>query len=304
MDFFLEEKSFELEMLKANHYYLTELASFRILNEYDYITEEAKPSFVDKVKNTIDKIITAVRNFLKSIYEKIASYIEEKQIKRKLDELEKSDYDKSKKVTIHSSDSKKALLDKYIQEMTKLERELMDIKGVIYATKKDNKRELAMLQYQKISKKLDDLNDSFDKKFLEDNKDTIELAAKDAIRFSKNSLSSVRVDYEKLEKGSNEILQKFVKDANGCEVPEQANLLVRMGNSIATRVRQFEQLTVKYYKLNLVETLAISAAVGVAIKYVKDKSINKLKAKGEEFLKNNPEAAEKIMKSMNLKEGK
>ena len=236
-------------------------------------TEASLKEFGEKVAATIDKIIKAIGDFFASAISSISSAFTKSNAKEKLEELEKADLSKAEKVTIHSAEKEKEALNKYIQEMLKLERDVIVARGNIYATNSDGERALSMAELDKISKKIDELNASYDKEFLDVNKDTIQLAAKDAVRFSKKALDNVKVDFEEVEKNHKKILKEFKKNAEGVDVPVKHNLIMKIINSVATRMRKVESMVVSYRKKNLFATLAISAATAIGTKVVKDKLV-------------------------------
>ena len=289
------EKEAELAMKEAYHEFLSEYASNDILMMESVFTESS--NILDKAKDTIRKIIDAIKNFFSNAIKTISDIFTKKDAEKKLEELEKADIPASQKVTIVSSDKDKELLNNYIKEMVKIERELMAIKGTIKGNMIIGDKDLAMLEYQKVSKKIDDLNAEYDKKFLKDNQETIELAAKDAIRFSKKQLNNIKVDFKALEDEHTKILKEFEKDADGCDVPIKHNILVKMANSLGTRMRKVEASLVKCRKINVLAALAISFAAGAVVKAAEKSTGSALSKIGDAYMKKHPEILEKIQKA-------
>ena len=99
-----------------------------------------------------------------------------------------------------------------------------------------------------------------------DNKHIIEMAKKDALRFSKKELDNVRINYDNIAKGSKEILEKFKTDANGVQVPEQRKAFQSLINRVSNKARIAANKASTYHHRNLTTAIALSVAVaGVTI---------------------------------------
>lgn len=325
MDFIdIYSKECEINLLKSSHYFESCYDIFIIKakeleinkNLYNLVTESEESfileasiqGLVDKVVKTIESIINAISFMITKIVDKITG----KEYKKKIEELEKKideindkveiDNINKKKIDIHDDKKCKEELNKYIREMTKLERKLMTMRfdNMINPTMTDGK---LIVECNLLIKEIDDLNDKYDKSFLEENKDIIEMASKDAIRFSKKQLDNVKVDYEAIEKGSKEVLMQFKKDADGCEIPIKLNILQKISNSIATRVRRVVNRVSSYRHRNLSAVLGIGALIaGITLISKNEKAKEKVKGmykKGMEAInKKNEELEKQIAENM------
>ena len=257
-DFAILEKECDIEMMKIIQDYHTSVFG------YEFVSEGVK-DVVDKVKETIQKVLDAIVEFAKNIKKKLVELFTEKDVEKKLDQIDEySNRYGNKKVTVMSTDRMKKKLNEYINEYLKLEREIIKIRYNMKHEKTPGAAALAKAEYDKISKKIDELNAKFDKEFLDENQDTIELAVKDAVRFSKKQLQDVKVDFEALESGSKKILQQFKKDADGVESPVEANLFTKLANSVGTLYRKMEIKSGNYKKHTLLGILAL-ASVGAVL---------------------------------------
>lgn len=229
-----------------------------------------------KVVEVIQKIIDTIKDFCSKVKEAIIDRFTSKEAKDKLKEVEdaiqKNPEKGKEKVKVYDDVKAKAKLDTYIQEMAKLERKLMNIK--IQATdnfKMGNKKDAALvISANQILREMDILNSKYDKDLLDINEEVIEMALKDAIRFSDKQLSNVRVDYDAVEKKSEQVLAEFKKDANGCDVPVKYNAIQKMANAIGTRARKFIQRRTEIRKKNMAlifGTAAISLGITAWTQY-------------------------------------
>lgn len=248
-----------LSLEKLNHIWETCYDSFFIQCEdirMSSVVEESVKEFMyeaeasnigKKVVEVIQKIIETIQDFCSKVKSAIVDKFTSKEAKDNLTKLEesiKNDPEKgNKKVKIYDDAKAQAKLNTYIQEMAKLERKLMNIK--IQATDNfklgNNKDASLVISANQIMREMDKLNEKYDKDLLDANEEVIEMALKDAIRFSDKQLSNVKVDYDAVQKKSEQILAEFKKDANGCNVPVKYNTIQKMANAIGTRVRKFVQ---------------------------------------------------------------
>lgn len=266
-----------------------------LITESDnFVIYESKiKSIVDKLKELISSLIEKIKEFCTKSKNGIAKLFSDK--KNDIDELVSNKNIPNEKVEIYDIKTKQDLLNTYINKMINLERKLMNIK-VSNKVKLENDAN-SIIEYNDIIREIDKLNDEFDKSFLDENKDIIKMASKDAIRFSEKELKNVKVDFNELEKGSTEILSKFKEDANGCDIPIKANILQKMVNSVSTRVRKVVYKSTSYKHLNLKTILALSAALFVGKQALSNPKVqetvkNKMNS-GIEFMKKQNEKIEK-----------
>lgn len=286
MEGFLKESSmeFDLYLEKLNHILESRKDIFNIrcaeidiqsamLESYnsDIVLEAASSSLSKSVSEFITKIIDMLREYISKLTKAINKYFEEKQAKKMYAQLKKHEADVMKaknELAMLNPEYKKKLLDEYLREMLQLERELLTLKTAHKGMTKVVDDGTFVVEVNKIMRKVDELNAKYDKAFLDDSKDIISMASKDAIRFSEKQLENVRVDYDALENGSSKILQQFKIDANGCEVPVKLNCLQKMTNSVATRVRKTSDTMTSYKKKNFATVATVIAAVAVGTGYV------------------------------------
>lgn len=237
--------------------------------EASFLYENAMIDLVKALKDFLTKLINAIKDYFARITKSAKEKAEEAEIKKALAELKKSERLKELniKYNVYAVDGVKEAMDEYIREMVKLERELMSIRvsmgsSAIASNGKDPRALMMVGDYTRIENKLNALNAKYEKVISLDPK-TVELAAKDAIRFSDEQLNHVRLNYSAVESGSTKVLEQFKKDANGCEVPVQSNMFQRMANSLATNLRKTEQklTTIKYNNRGII--IAVAAAVGL-----------------------------------------
>ena len=286
---FYESFNIRIQELNVNKMF----SEFVTESTYDVVYEKSLSDLVSTVVKAIEQFISNIVDFIKLSKDKIVFLFTDKKNKEKLDNLEKVidevEIDKTVEIDTSEEDEKK-MLDEYIREMSKLERELMGLK-LENKTNPLYKSNQYMVEYMEIEKKMDKLNDKFDKAFLEKNEKIIKMAAKDAIRFSKKQLDNVKVDYDALEKKSSDILKEFKKDANGCEVPVKLNMLQKMSRSIATRTRKSVQRMTSRKHGNIAAVIAITVGA-VTIKHV---------ARNPEVLKKVAEGGKKINDALDAK---
>lgn len=293
-DFDIISKECEINLLKINHLCESEFDSFKItlgqnIFNIDYFTESEFVLYYEntvselgqKISSAIEGIIKVIQDFIDKLKNKILSAFDNDK-KRKLNEAAKNltSEQASKKVKIYSSKKEKEALDEFIREVAKLERRLLSIKvDIKYRSyNASNAFTYADIERQitKLEKKYDDV--------ISGNEELVEMALKDAIRFSEKELNSVKIDYDAVKNQSDEILQRFKKDANGCDIPIKLNLIQKMANKISTRVRKYltKHTTRKHRNLSIV--IGLAATVG-AIKL------------GVNVARYDPEIRDKIVKS-------
>ena len=148
-------------------------------------------------------------------------------------------------------------LNKYIQEMVKIERELLNLKASESLIGYQGNQTAINIEIAKIMRKAEKLQDKFDEELLDKNKKVINMALIDAIRFSDKQLENVKVDAEALKSGSKKILKEFQKDANGCDVPAKQNAIRKLGNMVGTMTRKY------YNKKTSVAGTTIKTVIGI-----------------------------------------
>lgn len=258
------------------------------------IYENKVNSIIDKLKNLINSLIEKIKDFCNKLKNNIVKLFSDK--KDTINELANNiDNIPKEQLEIYDTKHKQDLLNDYINKMVNLERKLMNIK-VSNSVQLGNSAN-SIIEYNLITKEMDKLNEEFDKSFLDENKDIIKMASKDAIRFSEKQLKNIKVDFDKVEKGSEDILNKFKKDADGCDVPVKANILQKMVNSVSTRVRKMVYKSTSYKHLNLKTILALSATIAVGSQVISNPNVqSKVKEKlndGIEYLKSQNQEMEK-----------
>ena len=280
MNFMLEySKEAEINLMKIEQFSESafdqliiktmELGANRVVNSYitesecEIISEAAISEFAKKVVTAIEKIISTIKEYIKKMADKVKSLItkdEKDALDKVKDHVNKNNI--TEKVDMYDEEANKKMLDEYIQKMVKLERKLMICKVDSKMRDKTSHRNLAEITI--ILHEMDKLEQEYDRKFLNDNADLISMAAKDAIRFNEKQLNNVKVNYDAVEKGSEQVLAVFKKDAEGCDVPEKLNVIQNMSNRIATRVRQYtlKMSTQRHHNLKTVLTLGTLSMAG------------------------------------------
>jgi hypothetical protein len=254
--FLIEAK--ELEMNTSIYHLISE-------SDAEIVYEAQVSDLSKKVVNAITAIMKQIEEYIDKVKREIIENFSEKEKKEKLKVIKENidKLDSKEKVEIEDDAAKRKLLDEYLRDMLKLERKLVNLK-VSYKMRVIRQDGIFIIEANKITDEMNKLNAKFDEDFLNDNKDIIQMASKDAVRFSEKQLDNIRVDYNALEKGSDEILQQFKKDANGCEIPEHLNIIQRMSNSVATRVRRVAAKLTEYRHRNLGKIIALgTVALGI-----------------------------------------
>ena len=263
-------ESSEMDIFQSK--YLTE-------SEIDNIHQNKFNDLINKCIEFIKKVIDSIRQLCKNCMIKIREmFVNDKRfdyikIVKTFSESPyyNEEFKKLKKVNILTDEKEQMKLNAYIQKLLKYEREIVKLEFES-RTKPSiirNTDVQIMHRIMEIDKKVDELNNQYEKSFLQENEYIINMAIKDAIRFSDKQLENIKIDFTKLESESCQILQAFQKDANGCDVPEQLNLMQKITNSIAAAVRsRCYQLT--QYKARNYDTIIgialTSAAVAAAIR--------------------------------------
>lgn len=268
-----------LEMDKINHFWESTYDTFAVTfmettyssvieeNTKDLILMEETESLGKKVVAAIQKIMDAIASFCSKIKDAIVSKFTSKEQKEKeekiREELKKNPEAANKKLKVIRDEKNVELLNTYIREMAKLERKLMNIKAqATDGFKSGNSKDAQLvISANQILREMDKLDEKFDKEFLHDNEETIEMALKDAIRFSDKQLENVKVDFDAVEKESSRILAEFKKDAQGCDVPVKYNIIQKMANAVGTRTRKYIEKKTRIKKKN--NALIIASALTI-----------------------------------------
>lgn len=240
--------------------------------------EESVRDLAKKAGEIIQKIIDAIKDVCLKLKKVVTEKFLSKETKNKLNEaeeaLKKNPSLGKEKVEIMVDKASSQLLDQYIKDMAKLERELLYLKVETddrygaFDSKKVNMAEV-IFRVNQISKKMDALNNKYDS-VVGDNEKLIQMALSDAIRFNSKQLDNIKIDYDAVEKNASEVLREFKTDASGCDVPVKYNLIQKMANAIGTRVRKYFKKKTEYHKNNLFKIVA-AVSVGAAIGYTKHK---------------------------------
>jgi hypothetical protein len=286
--------------------------------------ETANKGIIKKFGEFIEKIIDNIKIFINKIINKFKGNKENKELLEKLNEAEKVVKNDDEKIELYDMTNEEKIINEYIKKLITLERKLMAIKVEIkypfpsLVDSSEGQRAIAQVEYQKVEQELEKINEEYDKKILNKYSNVIELAKKDAIRFSKKQLENVEVDFKNLSKGTEKVLREFKKDANGCKHPVKLNLLQRISNSLAIRSRKYLQKKVTYREHNMGIIMRVVVGItgaitlgGIAVKTIntlKDNKIGKMISddfndKKSEKEKSDDETKIKVI-SKNYKKGK
>ena len=260
-----ENLEFELSMKKANHEFEScmDMEFISALEDDEFAYEGTLSSIAEGLVKLINKAIESISKLITSLVDKIKSVFNKK-------ESDKIDFainnfvevDK-KKAKMYSSEELQKRFDTYIREMLKIERKLM-IMSIDVGSNKPNGKYI--IEVNRLMKEMDKLDAEFSEFVSSDNKHIIEMAKKDALRFSKKELDNVRINYDNMAKGSKEILEKFKTDANGVQVPEQRKAFQSLINRVSNKTRMAVNKASTYHHRNLTTAIALSVAVaGVTI---------------------------------------
>lgn len=305
MDFLIENKEFDLSLLQANHILESAVGLFKINTFYcestDVVYEASLSDMVDRAIKAIEKIIQAIVDFCASAISKVKSFFLKKEHQNKLDTLVKN-LDKienpNEKISIYESEKLQKAFNVYIREVLKLERKLSLLNVDTSISKSPTSKNNFVIECHKIMKEMDELNKKFEVVLTNETEPIVQMAKKDAVRFSQKDLNNVKVDFDAVEKGSKEVLQKFKVDMNGCEVPEKLNIFQKMANKVATNARRTVQTISTYKHKNLVKILASAALLVTASQAkqgkgpgakIKTKVVDPVKNKVSEFIKSDIE---------------
>ena len=212
---------------------------------------EAEEGALQKIKKSIDKLINTIKEFFSNIKKKQIDKTDTADISKKIHAAEKqfTPEQLNEKVKVIRNEKSIKILNDYIVAMVKLEREIMNLNFLNATDTKALGNGRYVTEYEAIMKKVDALNKAYDDKIIKENQDIIEMARKDAIRFSDKQMKNIKVDFEAIEKGSNKVLAQFKKDADGCEEIIKVRGIHKLSNFIAARVRKMTYDTVDW-KMN------------------------------------------------------
>lgn len=288
----------EYNSMRLNHFMQCNIDSFAfesanisldadsgVITEHDasILYENAFTDIVDKLMAFIQKIIDNIAKFFNELKIKIFGSPKEKEKLKKLKEAAKAAKSKgikgngvTKKVKIYKIKRNKKALDAYIQEMSKLERRMLNLKyqaaqdstrvsdipiiGKKLAT--DNTTASTMIEYNELQKAIDECNRKYDR-IVKSNAEVVELALNDAIRYSDKDLDSIGLDLDEIKKGSDKVLAKFKSDAKGVKTKQQANLIQKAVQSIETRVRKNMKEGAEFQTRNSSALYAFFTAAGI-----------------------------------------
>lgn len=290
-----------------------------IANEYAYtMNVYFKESNEDSLLATIGKgvldIINKIAEFIENVKNAVLGNFHDKENEAKLKEIRKNrdKIDPNKKVKIRKGNDAE-VLNQYVKELLILERQLLLIKSspeISVGTNSVKKASNRNIEAMEILNKMKSLDEKYDKKLIEDNDDIIEMASKDAIRFSEKQLENVELDFDAILKNSKKVLKEFKTDAKGCKEPVKLNILQKMIRSLATKIRKATLLTASRHKKNLAAVLGLitlaTASVAIPMAYqsnaggFKDKVTsvkNKFIPSPEELEKRHQEALAELEKN-------
>ena len=265
------ESTYDMTMIKLKELEMNCVHS-DIITESDagYVYEGAVKNLLISAKEFIEKIIAKLKEFFTGSKKEMDEEEVAKAKKMAEEIIKNPDAIKDDKIEVYDHENDKKELDKYIREMLKLERKVMNLK-VSSKLKANNKSDevLILMEFQQLLREIDKLNDEYDSSLLTENDNIIKKAKVDAIRFSQKQLDKIKIDYDAVEKNSDKVLQLFKKDIDGCEIPEQLNLLQKLSNSIATRVRKYSLRisTYRHKSLSTIIALGAMAGLGTVVAY-------------------------------------
>lgn len=265
MDMFIKENlEFDLCMKKATHEFESclDIEQIMMMGSENFAYEGAISSIAEGLVRLINKAIDAITKLVSTLVDKIKSAFGKKEadkIEFAINNFVEVDKEKAK---MYSSEELQKRFDQYIREMLKIERKLMIMSIDVGAKKPAGKY---IIEVNKLMREMDKLDQEFSEFLSSDNKHIIEMAKKDALRFSKKELDNVRINYDNMAKGSKEILEKFKIDVNGVQVPEQRNAFQSLINRVSNKTRLAVNKVAHYHHKNLVVALGLSAAVGGAM---------------------------------------
>lgn len=270
MDFLIEEKEFNLSLLHANHILESAIGLFNINTFYcestDIVYEASLSDMIDSAVKAIEKIIQAIVDFCSSAISKVKSFFLKKEHQSKIDALVKN-IDKienpNEKISIYESEKLQKAFNVYIREVLKIERKISLLKLDATVSKNPTSSNSFIIECHKIMKEMNELNEKFEAVLTNETEPIIQMAKKDAVRFSQKELDNVKVDFDAVEKGSKEVLQKFKVDMNGCEVPVKINMFQKIANKVATNTRRVVTKITTYKHKNLLKIIgSVALTVG------------------------------------------
>lgn len=237
-------------------------------SKYISIMESKASEFGKTVVKAIKAIIKGIIDFITKIKTSFINFLNTSKAKKQLTELEKSiisgEITPNQTVQIYA-DNKKDLdnLNEYIREMSKLERELRDLKlqNKLVGYKRPDVIITNAFEVEKIMEKMDLLNNQFDNKLIQNNSEVIDMALDEALRYSKKSLDNIKLDYENIQEGSDKILQVFIKDTEGIEHPLKMNAIQKMAASISEKTRKTIYNRTKKTGLSIKTLLSVKTAI-------------------------------------------
>lgn len=239
----------------------------------------------EAIQKIIDTIVELCSKLKKAVAEKLFSKKTEDTLNDIKESLKQNPQAAKTQVEISDDEKRKEMLNKYIQEMAKLERRLLVLKVrdtdvsklVNVASTGSSKLNTTSIAFEaaKIAQEMEKLNEQYDKGVLEANEKIIKMALGDAIRFNEKQLNNIKVDYDAIEKNAKTVLKEFKKDAEGCDVPVKYNIIQKMCNSIGYRVREELNKKTKIAHINLKTIIGAAAAFMVIKKAAKNPEIRK-----------------------------
>ena len=274
----LSESEYDRTMINIQESYMNKYLDN---DDREYYIESRLSEFGEKIKEFIQKIIDSIKEFFSKLFksekeEEKEIKDDEKKLQEAIEELKKDPNKQEifkKNIQLYSDEKNIENLNEYIREMAKLERELTNLK--FYFKNKSGKMGIStgefVVECERLEREMDKLNDKYDKKLLEVNKDIIKLALNDAIRFNEKELKNVKLDMEAIEKKSIEVLNEFKKDSDGIEHPKQKNVIQKMSSSIGTMVRKYVKKHSEYKHKNiklLLGILGVGAITALGVQYV------------------------------------
>lgn len=247
------------------------------VEDMETVMEAKENSIVDRIITAISEIIDACIKFIMEVKDSIMGIFKDKENAKKLktirDNRDKIDPNKKVKINKHND---AAVLNEYVKELIVLERQLLLIKSSpevkLPQTPISSKGSNRTIEAMEILNKLKSLDEKYDKKLIDDNSDIIEMASKDAIRFSEKQLENVELDFDAILNNSKKVLKEFKTDAKGCKEPVKLNILQRMIRSLATKIRKATLSTSRRHNKNFMAVLGLigSSTLALGAKYVYD----------------------------------
>ena len=250
----IDSMSNEIEILYAEFVLMCENKEY----EDEYLMEADNDSFFAKVGQVVIDMANKCVEFITNAKDNVVGLFKKKENAAALKALKdnKDKIDPTKRIKIIKGKEAETL-NEYVKELLVLERQLLLTKISPDINVIPGRSSNRTIEAMEILQKMKSLEDKYDSKFISEHQQVIELASKDAIRFSEKQLKDVELDFDAIMKNSKKVLRQFKTDANGCKEPVKLNILQKMIRALATKIRQVTIATGKRHDKNLAAVLAL-----------------------------------------------